>query len=213
MAEPSTKQLQGCIERMNAGDRDARDALLGHVSERLRRLTGKMLEDYPRLKRWEEADDVLQNAVLRLLRALEAVKPGSVKEFFRLATRHIRWELRDLVRHYYGPQGLGAHHATGVPGQNSSAESRPDPEPSDSTYQPERLAAWGEFHDKVEALPEAEREVFDLLWYQGLKQAEAAAVLGVSVATVERRWLAARLLLQEALRDKQRDAGEGVSPV
>jgi RNA polymerase sigma factor (sigma-70 family) len=208
MAEPSTTQLQGCIERMNAGDLAARDELLGHVCERLRRLTGKMLQDFPRLKRWEDADDVLQNAVLRLLKALQAVKPGSVAEFFRLATRHIRWELRDMVRHYFGPEGLGAHHATAAPAKGSAGDSRPDPEPSDSTYQPERLAAWGEFHDRVEALPEPEREVFDLLWYQELTQAEAAAVLGVSLSTVERRWLTARLLLQEALRGKEANGGE-----
>ena len=91
----------------------------------------------------------------------------------------------------------------------SGGDSRPEPDPSGSTYQPERLAAWGEFHDRVEALPEHELEVFDLLWYQGLTQAEAAGVLAVSVATIERRWLAARLLLQESLRDKQPDEGEG----
>jgi DNA-directed RNA polymerase specialized sigma24 family protein len=39
----------------------------------------------------------------------------------------------------------------------------------------------------------------DLLFYQGLQQAEAAAVLGVSERTVKRRWQSARLALHEAL--------------
>ena len=43
------------------------------------------------------------------------------------------------------------------------------------------------------------RAAFDLLWYQGLTQAEAAALLGVAVPTVKLRWLKARLRVQQAL--------------
>ena len=52
----------------------------------------------------------------------------------------------------------------------------------------------------MEGLPEEEREAFDLRWYQGLTQAEAALVLNVSEATVKRRWLAARARLGHFLR-------------
>ena len=38
-----------------------------------------------------------------------------------------------------------------------------------------------------------------MLWYQGLTQAEAAELLGVSSRTVKRRWQTARLRLFEAL--------------
>ena len=69
----------------------------------------------------------------------------------------------------------------------------------DTTYDPGRLAAWAEFHDAVGSLDEADRELFDLLWYQGLTQAEAAAVLGVTERTVNSRWLAARVRLGDAL--------------
>jgi RNA polymerase sigma factor (sigma-70 family) len=69
-----------------------------------------------------------------------------------------------------------------------------------STYDPSRLEDCAEFHRQVEALPEQEREVFGLLWYQGLKQAEAAAVLNVSVREVKSRWQSARLLLYQALK-------------
>jgi RNA polymerase sigma-70 factor (ECF subfamily) len=54
---------------------------------------------------------------------------------------------------------------------------------------------------QVGALPEEGRAAFDLLWFQGLTQAEAAVVLGVAEVTVRRRWLAARLRLQDLLRD------------
>ena len=39
----------------------------------------------------------------------------------------------------------------------------------------------------IDGLPEDEREVFDLVRIQGLTQAEAAEVLGVSAKTVQRR--------------------------
>ena len=55
------------------------------------------------------------------------------------------------------------------------------------------------FHEAVERLPAEERDVFGLLWYQGMTHAQAAEVLGVATKTVQRRWASARLLLQDAL--------------
>jgi RNA polymerase sigma-70 factor (ECF subfamily) len=200
MAEHSTSQLQGWIEVMNAGDASARAQLIEHTCDRLRRLARKMLHDFPRVRRWEDTDDVLQNALLRLLRALRGAAPESVAHYFRLAARQLRRELLDLTRHYYGPQGLGANHAS--PGLDAGPGDTPGPlaEKSDSSLEPARLAAWTEFHERVAALPEPERDVFELLWYHGLTQVEAAAVLRVSAQTVKRRWLAARLVFQEVLR-------------
>jgi DNA-directed RNA polymerase specialized sigma24 family protein len=51
-------------------------------------------------------------------------------------------------------------------------------------------------------LPPIEREAFDLLFYQELSQAEAAAVLAVSVRTIKRRWQSARLRLVQNLGGK-----------
>ncbi len=55
------------------------------------------------------------------------------------------------------------------------------------------------FHEKVSALPEEERELFGILWYEGLTQDQAAELLGVSIRTVKRRWQSARLKLIDAL--------------
>jgi hypothetical protein len=111
MAEDSepTMQLSGWIERWQAGDEGARDRLIEHAYQRLRRLTRKMLKGYPRLRRWDETDDVLHNALGRFLRALREVKPATAAQFFGLAATQIRRELIDLTRHYCGPQGPGAH--------------------------------------------------------------------------------------------------------
>src|SRR5205823_214429 len=75
----------------------------------------------------------------------------------------------------------------------------PQADPSDTTFEPGRLAAWTELHERIGALPEPEREAFELLWYQGLTRAEVAAVLEVNERTVQRRWQAARLRLYQDL--------------
>ena len=55
--------------------------------------------------------------------------------------------------------------------------------------------------ESIGNLPEGEREAFDLVRIQGLTQAEAAQVLGVSAATVNRRLNRGLELLAEALSD------------
>lgn len=196
----STAKVQALLDRLNAGDSSARDELLGHACERLRRLTRKMLEGFARVKRAEDTDDILQNALLRLWSALQEVSPCSVPEFYGLASLQIRRELMDLARHYSGSQGAGAGEARQEEGESSGSTPRPAYEKADTTHEPSRLAAWSDFHEKVGALPEEERAVFDLLWYQELTQGEAAALLGISAATIRRRWLAARRRLLQALK-------------
>src|SRR5436305_211023 len=61
----------------------------------------------------------------------------------------------------------------------------------------------------VRGLPEAEREVFDLVRIQGLTHTEAAGVVGVAVKTVQRRLNRARLLLAEQLADLRPNASGG----
>ena len=60
-------------------------------------------------------------------------------------------------------------------------------------------AAWVEEQVGVPGFLDDLRAAFDLLWYQGMSQAEAAALLGVAVPTVKLRWMKARLRVQQAL--------------
>jgi RNA polymerase sigma factor (sigma-70 family) len=189
------------LARFREGDPTALDALLGHTCDRLRHLAHRMLRTYPAVGRWEQTDDVLQNAQIRLCRALEAAPPQSARHYYNLAALQIRRELLDLADRHTGPNGDGAnHHTDGAGGVLASAE--------DPAGEPSSVAGWCEFHRSVETLPDEEREVFGLLWYEGLSQAEAAAVLGASIRTVKRRWQSARLALARALGDTDpHDAG------
>ncbi len=189
-----TVQLEGWLARMRAGDRAAPDELVRHVCGRLERLTRHMLRDYPGVHRWTETDDVLQSALLRLLRALQEARPKDTREFFALAAEQIRRELLDLARHYFGPLGEGARHLS------ANGEGPPLYERADESLEPSRLAEWCEFHRHIAGLPEPEREVVDLIFYYGMTQAEAAAVLDVAVRTVQRRWQSALLRLHPILK-------------
>ncbi len=136
----STAQIQLRLDRLRSGDESARDELLNIACERLRRLTRKMLRDYRRVSRWEQTDDVLQNAVLRLCRGLDGVKPATVRSFINLAAVQIRRELIDLARHYNGPEGPGRHHASRA-GSGGSGSLPGPPEAANDTDDPARLAA------------------------------------------------------------------------
>jgi RNA polymerase sigma factor (sigma-70 family) len=191
--------IERCLARMKTGDDSAKEELFQHAQQRLERLTRKMLNDYRGVRRWEETSDVLQNALVRLARVIGSVTPESSRQFYRLAAVQIRRELIDLARHHYGPQGHGAHHASEA-GRPPQSDGDPAPYGSpDLTGEPSRLARWTEFHCHVELLPDDEREVFDLLWYQGLSQVEAAKIVGVSDRTIKSRWRNVRLKLYEAL--------------
>jgi RNA polymerase sigma-70 factor (ECF subfamily) len=197
MPDPSfrTVQMQALLDRMRAGDKAARDELFGRVAERLERLARKMLRGFPGVARWEQTGDILDPAMMRLLQALETVTPESVRAFFGLAAEQMRRTLIDRARHYQGPHGLGANHASNVTPPMDLAEDTPDQ--ADTLRDLER---WSAFHVAVDALPEEEREVFSLLFYHGLTQPEAADLLKLSTRTVRRQWAAACVRLREALR-------------
>jgi RNA polymerase sigma-70 factor (ECF subfamily) len=191
--------IEALIVRLRTDNEAARVELLNRATDRLARLTRKMLRDYPGVHRWEQTDDVLQNAMIRLFRALQQVSPPTIDDFFRLAAVQIRRELIDLARHYSGPLGPGANYSSraGVEGTGGILATPLDS--PDSTFDPSRLAEWTDFHLRVEALPDEMRTIVDLLFYQGLSQEEAAAVLGVTSRTVKRYWRSARLIIYRAL--------------
>lgn len=196
--------LQTLLDRGVRGEEGVYEELMARASKRMLALTRKMLKNYPHLHRWEQTDDVFQQASLRLYRSLEDVKPDSTRSFLRLAATQIRRTLIDLARHHFGPEGPHARH-------HSDASGKAADDPGGAVQQafsvgdscePETLAAWAHFHETVERLPDEQREVFELVWYDSMPQQQVADVLGISVPTVKRRWRGARFLLAEALHDE-----------
>jgi RNA polymerase sigma-70 factor (ECF subfamily) len=191
--------VQQLIDEVRAGVPSARDTLLARTEGRLRRLTARMLEGNQALLRWETVEDVHQEALMRLDRALKSMEVPTTAAFFGLAAQQVRRALVDLARHHFGPEGQGAHHSTIA--DNVSRDDRLAMARDSVTMSSDsgRLMAWSEFHHQVEGLDEEQRQVVELIWYGGMSQAEAAQVLGVSERTVMRRWLAARVCLVRTL--------------
>jgi RNA polymerase sigma-70 factor (ECF subfamily) len=172
-------------------------ALLDGAVSRLQQLCAALLyRSYPRLARPPlnlQADELLGAVVERLLKALREARPQTVRQFFALASQHMRWELNEMARRLDERPAAAELQEALVP----------TPVSSDSTLTPgarRMLAA-------ISDLPEPEREAFDLVRIQGLTQAEAADVLGVSAATVNRRLNRGLQLLLEALDDLRPSEG------
>jgi RNA polymerase sigma-70 factor (ECF subfamily) len=199
--EHTTAAVQRYLDAL-AGDQPAEPilrALLDRAVRRLHVLCANLLyRRYPRLTMPPlslQPDELLGAVVERLLKALRAVHPRNVRQFFALVNQHMRWELNDLARRLDEQPGF----------VELDAERVQDPPSSGSSLTPNSRRML----EAIDRLPEEEREVFDLLRIQGLTQVEAAEVLGVSAKTVQRRLNRALLLLARELEDLRPSKDEG----
>jgi RNA polymerase sigma factor (sigma-70 family) len=194
MTEGGSVELQGLLDRLRQGDREARQLLLERACERLRRLAGKMLHgSFPDLARRHEVDSVVHETWVRLLQALDKAEPATVADFFRLAAHKFRQVLLDMAQ---GERRRAQREVLGLSGADSQ---ECNPSAANTTYDPARLALWTEFHEKVATLTEQERAVFDMHYYLELPQAEIAHVLELHPRKVSYLWIAATEKLGEGL--------------
>jgi RNA polymerase sigma-70 factor, ECF subfamily len=203
MTDNQTAVLQRLIDRMRRGDDEARRELIDRAYERLRHLSAVILRrSFPRLRRAPalvDTTDVANESAYRLYQALAEIQPATVRDFFRLAAKRIRWLLLDLAKQAdrAGQHELDARRAAA--GHEDSSAAGP----------PMTLTV---LYRQIELLPENERDVLDLLYFHGLTQAETAAMLGVTERTVRRQWTDARARLYEALKEA-RPADAGLIPL
>lgn len=149
-----------------------------------------LVRSYPRLTRPPlnlQTEELLSSVVDRLLKAMQEVRPTSVRQFFALANQHMRWELNDLARRLDDRS-----HSLGL--QDDFVLS-PESSVSQLTPNARRML------EAIELLPEDEREVFSLVRIQGMTHAEVAELLGTSTKTVQRRLNRGLVLLYEKLSD------------
>jgi RNA polymerase sigma-70 factor (ECF subfamily) len=166
-------------------------ALLDRAVRRLHDLGAALLHrSYPRLTRPPlnlQADELLGAVVERLLKALREARPRTVRQFFALASQHMRWELNEMARR--------------LDEQPAAVELRDELAPARASSASGLTPDCRRMLEAIANLPEREREAFDLVRIQGLTQAEAAQVLGVSAPTVNRRLNRGLQLLLETLGD------------
>src|SRR5262245_3815609 len=150
--EGTTAAVQRYLDQM-AGDAPAEPvvrALLDRAVRRLHHLCAALLHrSYPRLMRPPlnlQSDELLDAVVERLLKALREARPATVRQFFALASQHVRWELNDLARRL-DEEPIALELSEGLV---------PTPASSDSGLSPisRRIL------EAIEVLPEGEREAF-----------------------------------------------------
>ena len=181
-----TSEFGDLLRLLEQGDPKARELLIEQAQEHLRRRVHQMLGGFPGVKKLHNTSDVLQEVLIDLHGILGKVAIKDSKHFLCLGAQHIRWKLIDLSR--ISPKTLA-----GV----TVAD-----EPSDWRWDPSLLAQWTEIHAYVENLPEEDRTLFDLLFYQEMPQEEAARIMGIPYRSLKRNWQGVRLRFMEKFDDQ-----------
>jgi RNA polymerase sigma factor (sigma-70 family) len=204
VSDESTAVLQLQLERALAGDAEARQRLLELTRNRLMHHARRFLHSrYARLEPFQQTDDVVQELYLKILENqdrfwvnADGTPVRTLAEFFGHTSAWVRDVLCDLLRKAYG---RADNRPAMLPLDSDTSGAGARHEPGSSTLNGEKIQRWTEFHEAAARLPDDLRAVFDLLWYQEMSQADAAALLGIAVPTVKLRWMKARLQVQQAL--------------
>jgi RNA polymerase sigma-70 factor (ECF subfamily) len=179
----TTVSVQRYLEQLERADGDHEcdpvvHALIERSADRLHMLCRSMLhKKYPRLLKGPsnlESEDLLSGLVERMIKALQKVRPKTTRQYFALASQHLRWELNELSRRLDGRiYELELRESQGLPAPLTTDGDRPG-----------RLSL---ILEAIDRLPDEEREAFNLVRVQGVPMAEAAAIVGVSLSTLKRR--------------------------
>lgn len=184
--DPTTTEITHLLRSWSGGDRQALDRLMPLVHDPLRRIAASFL-------RRERSDHTLQTACLVNEAYLRLVDQKRVSwrdraHFFAIAGQVMRRVLVDHARrHGSAKRGGQVEKITLAEAEGVFAEAEPDLLDLDAALT--RLA---------ELDPETARLV-ELRYFSGLTQQETAEVMGLSSATVIRRWRMARAWLHSFL--------------
>jgi RNA polymerase sigma factor (sigma-70 family) len=202
--EKTTAAVQRYLDEL-AGDSPAEPivrALLDRAVRRLHLLCATLLyRSYPRLTHPPlnlQVDEMLSAVAERLLKALREARPQTVRQFFALANQHMRWELNDMARR--------------LDEQPGPVELREELLPAPATSSSGLTPNGRRMLEAIDGLPDDQREVFDLVRVQGMTQAEASRLLGVSTMTVQRRLNRGLQMLAAKLADLNPDDEQGREP-
>jgi RNA polymerase sigma factor (TIGR02999 family) len=182
--EPPAEVTQ-LLRRWQAGDRAALEHLEPVVHAELRRLAARSLRA-ERAGHSLQPTELVHEAFLRLFGS--GLELADRRHFFALASRTMRRVLVDHARARRRlKRGSGEAFAT------------LDEALAPSEERPEALIQLDEALERLTALDARQAEVVELHYFGGLTYDEAAAVVGVSPATVKRELRSARAWLKREL--------------
>ncbi len=183
-------QVSELLAALRNGDRTAEMRLVPMIYSELRRIAGRLMRE-------ERAGHTLQPTALvheayLTLTSSDNRNWESRAHFFAAAAHLMRWILRDYARaRATGKRGGGWQR---VELRETAAV---------SGEQAEEYLAMDEAMTRLEQLDPRQFRIVELRYIVGLTTEEAARVLEISTATVQREWTLARAWLRHELRSGQ----------
>jgi RNA polymerase sigma factor (TIGR02999 family) len=183
------------LSAIEAGDPRAAAQLLPLVYDELRKLAAaRMADEKP--GQTLQATALVHEAYLRLVGHDPGVQWNGRGHFFAAAAEAMRRILVDNARSKQsGKKGGGMHRVD----LDAAAPAAPAAPPEESAA--EDLVALDEALRKFEAEDPLRARLVKLRYFVGLSIPDAAAALGISVATAKRHWVYARSWLYGKLRN------------
>ena len=181
MENPDTHEITHLLIAWRRGDEEALGQLLPMVYRRLKEIAGYLL-NRERRDHTLDATALVHEAYLRVA-DLESISWQDRAHFFAMCARVMRRVLVDHARHHGREKRGAALRIEGIDLGGLPEKTAPE------------LIALDEAL-KVLASQDAERAtIVEMRFFGGLDRNEIAEVLGISSATVTRRWRAARAWL------------------
>src|SRR5262245_9439140 len=194
-AAPDTDEL---LRRSQAGDRQARGALLLRHRQRLKRMVALRLDR--RLAARLDPSDLVQETLAEADRRLDDYLRSRPLPFYPWLRQIAANRLADARRfHLRGRRSVGREEPAGLPEESAvelAERILAGEAPSAGLRRQEQQAL---VRTALGRLPERDREVLVLRYLEHLSTAEAAAVLGVSEGAVRVRMLRALRRLRDLL--------------
>jgi RNA polymerase sigma factor (TIGR02999 family) len=185
-ASSSAHEVTRLLDQWSAGKPEALEDLFPLVYGELRSLAAVFFRN-ERAGHTLQPTALVHEAYFRLTGRREATVRDRT-HFFALAAQAMRRILVDHARRQHAAKRIGAHQRVPID----------DLSPLAVGDNVELL----ELHEALKALSEVnarQAKVIELRFFGGMSNREAAEILGVAVATVERDWRAARLWLHRAI--------------
>ncbi len=184
-----TLEMDSILAEWSSQDRQTLDSLLPSVIDDLRRLAHHYFQR-------EDPGHILQptalvNEVYVRLRESRLTGFENRRQFLSFASRLIRQILVDHARERRAEKRGGGLR----PGPLEEARAAP----ATTNLDAETLIALDEALESLERIDARQVRIVELRYFAGLSQPEVAKTLGISLATVERGWSAARCSLARAL--------------
>jgi RNA polymerase sigma factor (TIGR02999 family) len=190
LSEISSHQVTELLQKWQSGDQESLQALLAVAYRELHRLAQHHL-------RGERPDHTLQSTALVHEAYLRLVKPGSLQpqsraHFFALASQLMREILVDHARGRNAGKRDGGARLTLDEAAELSKSKGVD------------LLALDDALNELSRMSARQSRIVELRFFGGLSIEETAEFLGVSSATVEREWAAARAWLYRQINRTER---------